>query len=86
MAETTIAIRVSCYAGHRGEEMPSHFFLKTRKVEVVEVIDRWLAPGHRYFKVRAGDGDVYILRHDVTEEQWEMVFYSSAEIENQDQV
>ena len=46
-------IRVECYAGHRGEETPRRFFLGARPVEVVDVIDRWLAPDHRYFRVGA---------------------------------
>jgi hypothetical protein len=29
------------------------------------VLDRWLGPDHRYFKVRTADG-IYILRHDAT--------------------
>jgi hypothetical protein len=49
-------IRVECYAGYRGEETPRRFFLGERAVEVREVVDRWLAPDHRYFKVRGSDG------------------------------
>lgn len=77
MAETTISIQVSCYAGYRGEERPSAFFLKGRRLEVNEVLDSWLAPDHRYFKVRADDKDEYILRHDVVADKWELVFYRS---------
>src|SRR3954462_11079813 len=55
--------RVDCHAGHRGEETPRRFDLGGRVREVLEVLDRWYGPDHRYFKVRAPDG-VYILRHD----------------------
>jgi hypothetical protein len=65
MTETTTTIRVECYAGHRGEESPRRFFLGERAIEVVDIVDRWLDPAHRYFKVRGDDGGVYILRHDV---------------------
>ena len=68
-------ILVECYAGHRGEETPSSFRLGKRKVEVREVIDRWLAPDDRYFKVRGDDGSVYILRHDVTSDRWELTMF-----------
>ncbi|MFQ5617447.1 MAG: hypothetical protein ACE5FR_00610 [Rhodospirillales bacterium] len=37
-----------------------------------DVIDRWLTPDHRYFKVRGDDGAVYILRHDVKAGRWEL--------------
>jgi uncharacterized protein with PIN domain len=48
---------VECYAGYRGEEMPRRFGFAGAKIEIAEVVDRWLAPDHRYFKVRDGDGD-----------------------------
>lgn len=60
-----ISLKVSCYAGYRGEEEPRRFFLGQRPVDVVEVIDRWTAPEYRYFKCRSSDGDVYILRQDM---------------------
>ncbi len=73
MTENKIDIRVSCYAGYRGEETPKRFFLKDRRIEVVKVVDRWLAPDHRYFKIRGDDDAIYILRHDIATEQWELI-------------
>ena len=70
-------IRVSCYAGYRGEETPTRFWLGDRAVEVLAVEDRWLAPEHRYFKVIGDDGARYILRHDARAWTWELVFYQS---------
>jgi hypothetical protein len=70
-------VRVECHAGYRGEETPRRFFLGARPVEVREVVDRWLAPDHRYFKVAGDDGGVYILRHDVESGEWEMTLYES---------
>jgi hypothetical protein len=64
MPDNTINIVVDCYAGYRGEETPRTFVLGDRRVEVEQVIDRWLAPNHRYFKVTGSDGHTYILRHD----------------------
>jgi hypothetical protein len=77
MSEDTTAIRVECYAGHRGGEAPRRFFLGERKVEVEEIVDRWLAPEHRYFKVRGDDGGIYILRHDMPADKWEMTLFDS---------
>jgi hypothetical protein len=68
-------IRVECHAGYQGEETPLRFSLGERLVEVREVLDRWLAPDHRYFKVLGGDGDVYILRHDPREDRWELTMF-----------
>ena len=67
---------MQCYAGGRGEETPRSFGPPDARVEVAEVIDRWLAPDHRYFKVRDHSGAVYILRHDAATEQWELRFFS----------
>lgn len=69
-------IRVECYAGHRGEEEPRAFYHGERRVEVMIVIDRWLHPEHRYFKVQAYDGTTYILRHDEGSGLWEMTWIS----------
>ena len=73
--ESIISIRVECYAGYRGEESPLRFFLNQRQVDIVTIIDRWLAPDHRYFKVKATDGATYIIRHDVSADHWELTLY-----------
>jgi hypothetical protein len=70
-----LSIRVECHAGYRGDERPLRFYLGERRVEVIEVVDRWLAPTHRYFKVRGDDGDTYILRHDEIEGRWELTSF-----------
>jgi hypothetical protein len=67
-------VDVECHAGYRGEETPRRFGLAGAKIEIAEVIDRWLAPDHRYFKVRDADGNLYILRTDVVSERWEVTF------------
>ena len=69
-------IRVDCYAGYRGEETPRRFWIGTGRIDVIEILDRWLAPDHRYFKIRGDDGGVYIIRHDHVTQKWEMTFYS----------
>ncbi len=76
MSKSNLRVVVSCYAGYRSEETPTEFLLGARKIRVVEVMDRWLAPDHRYFKVRGDDAGVYILRHDVTAGRWELTMFS----------
>jgi hypothetical protein len=72
-----LATHVECYAGHRGEETPRRFRMGDRKIEIAELLDRWLAPDHRYFKVKDADGDLYILRHDVVTALWEVAWFRS---------
>ena len=54
-------IQVECYSGYRGEETPRRLTFGVRVIEVTEVLDRWLAPDHRYFKVRGEEKDNPIL-------------------------
>lgn len=72
-------IRVECYAGHRGEEEPRAFTLGETRFGVVEILDRWLDPEHRYFKVRAHDERRFILRHDSASGDWELAALVGAE-------
>lgn len=65
-------IRVECYAGHRGDQEPRAFLLGERRLEVRELLDGWLDPAYRYFKVRVDDGQVFILRHDEGTGEWEL--------------
>lgn len=75
MSTAGFDIRVECYAGYRGDEEPRRFWIGERPVEVAEILDRWLAPDHRYFKVAASDGDTYILRHDDATGEWTLGAY-----------
>jgi hypothetical protein len=72
-------IKVECYAGYRGEETPRYIRMATYKIKVIEVVDRWLAPDHRYFKIIGEDDATYIIRHETATRQWQLVFYQSAE-------
>lgn len=49
-------IKVECCAGYRGEQAPRAFTLGETRFAVVEILDRWIAPAHRYFRVQADDG------------------------------
>ena len=70
-------LRVECYSGYRGEEGPRRAFLGEGRIEVVEILDRWLAPDHRYFKIKGDDGALYILRHFPETDRWEMTLFES---------
>jgi hypothetical protein len=55
-------VRVECYAGFKAEERPVRFNLEGHDYFVEEVLDQWYGPDDAYFKVRADDGNRYILR------------------------
>jgi hypothetical protein len=73
-------IRVECYAGYRAEETPRAFFLGERQIAIIDIIDRWLAPEHRFFKVQGDDDGVYILRHDSLSGRWEMILFANGQM------
>jgi hypothetical protein len=68
-------IRVDCYAGYWGEESPRQLWLGNKQVAVKEILDRWLAPDYRYFKIRGDDDAIYIVRHVPEDWSWELTFY-----------
>lgn len=70
-------LQVECYAGHRADSEPRRLHIGQREVAVTEIIDRWLDPRHRYFKLRGEDGGIYLLRQDTNEDRWEMTLYDS---------
>jgi hypothetical protein len=77
-----IQVRVECHAGYRADEYPLRFELRGRQFEVNEVEDRWYSPGTTYFRVRAEDGDFYVLRHDEGIDVWTLdAFRTSREYE-----
>lgn len=70
-------VKVECYAGHRGEETPRRLLFDGRSVALGELLDCWLAPDHRYFKMLGEDGATYILRHDVPQDRWELTLFDA---------
>jgi hypothetical protein len=73
--ERSISVTVECYAGHRGEQTPRTLILGDRRIVVAEVLDAWLAPDHRYFKLTGDDGDTYLVRHDERSDTWELTMF-----------
>ena len=73
--EDLLAVTVECYAGYMGEQTPRVVQLGEQRIEVAEVLDQWLAPTHRYFKLLARDGHTYIVRHDVATRAWELTMF-----------
>ena len=59
-------------AALRGEQTPRTLLLGDRRIVVVEVVDAWLAPDYRYFKVRGDDGNTYLVRNDERSSTWEL--------------
>jgi hypothetical protein len=67
-------LRVQCYSGRKEEERPVRFQLGERDYMVEEIVDQWYGPDDAFFKVRADDGNLYILRRGTSaaEEEWSL--------------
>ena len=76
-----VRIGVECYAGHRGEQTPRTLILGDRRIAVAELLDAWLAPDCRYFKLRGADGDTYLVRHDERADTWELTMFRTERVD-----
>jgi hypothetical protein len=65
-------IEVSCYSGYRYGERPVSFKLLERTIAVKEILDQWYGEDHLYFKVRADDRKIYLLKYDQGQDQWSL--------------
>lgn len=70
-----LTVHVECHAGYRGEQTPRAILLHGRRIELVTLLDQWLAPEHRYFKTADAAGDIYLLRHDQAADRWELTMF-----------
>lgn len=70
-----LTIAVECYAGHRGEQTPRTLTIGDGRIAVAEVVDAWLAPDYRYFKLTGADGNTYLVRHDERSGTWELTMF-----------
>jgi hypothetical protein len=71
-------LQVESGVGLHGDMEPRAFLLGIQRLEVLQIIDRWLAPDYGYFKLEASDGNIYILRHDVLSGVWELTLFQSS--------
>jgi len=72
-------ICVECHAGYRADERPIRFFLGENPLEISEIEDRWYSPGQDYFRVRASDGNLYVLCRHHGQDLWTLEAYRSTE-------
>jgi len=68
----TMRLQVQCYSGRKADERPIRFRLGEIDYMVEEIVDQWYGPHDQFFKVRADDGNLYILRQnkDNAEGEW----------------
>ncbi|HEV2287592.1 MAG TPA: hypothetical protein VGR81_01420 [Candidatus Acidoferrales bacterium] len=62
--------RVECYSGYRADERPLRFCIGDLIYSVERLDDKWYSPCATYFRVIAGDGNTYVLRHGEADDIW----------------
>jgi hypothetical protein len=73
MSDPERPIRVETYSGMKADEEPRALWVEGRRLRVLGIADRWYDPAAAYFKVRAEDGSLYLLRHDSRRDAWQLV-------------
>ena len=64
-------IQVECRA-ERASEGPRRFVLGEEIIEVDDLLDRWYGSDADYFRVRGGDGHLYVLKYLRAHDRWEL--------------
>jgi hypothetical protein len=70
-------VDVECHSGYKADEYPVRFYCDNVKFEIREILDRWYQgdlnpdfPAANYFKVRAVNEKIYILKHEDVTDRW----------------
>jgi hypothetical protein len=61
---------VECYSGQTYAERPLALYWEGERFEITEIISRWRSPGEIHFLVRVGDGRIFNLLYNETEDLW----------------
>ena len=70
-------LSVECYSGREADERPARFWLEGKQYRVEAVLDQWYDPEHIFYKARADDGNLYILRQKTStpEGAWDLISF-----------
>lgn len=75
-----LSIRVESYSGYKADERPLRFHIGACAYQVAEVLDQWYGTDATYFRVKADDGNTYVLRHALgeSEDAWTLEAFRRA--------
>jgi hypothetical protein len=70
-------LEVECYSGQKADERPLRFRMDGRQYVVKDILDQWYEPESISYRVRADDGNLYIIRHQtsIPNGTWELVSF-----------
>jgi hypothetical protein len=73
-------IDVVSYSGHKGDERPVTIILRGLRIDIAEILDRWIEEGFqdrvrkRYIRAKGSDGNTHRIYYDENVVKW---FYTS---------
>jgi hypothetical protein len=67
-----MTVEVQCYAGRKADERPVRSWIVDRDHLVEEIVEEWYGPDASFYKVRADHHGLYLLRHEMSAELWEV--------------
>jgi hypothetical protein len=68
-----ISVKVQTSPGYGAYEDPVSFKIVERMFLVREIMDRWHGADYTYYKLIADDGNLYVIKHDLNTDEWELV-------------
>jgi hypothetical protein len=69
-------IEVIAYSGYRGEETPRAFTHNQEKIEVIDILNRWVEEAFeekgtkRFFICKGSDGGIHKIFYDEKSQEW----------------
>lgn len=69
-------IEVIAYSGYRGEETPRTMIFREKKIEIKDILNRWIEEGagdrekRRFFQVKGKDGCEYKIYYSEGSMEW----------------
>lgn len=77
-------LEVECHSGRKADERPVRFRLDGHQYLVEAVLDQWYGPQSTFFKLRADDGNTYILRQQTStpDGPWDLVSFRQSKEEH----
>jgi NADH:ubiquinone oxidoreductase subunit C len=70
-------ITIECYLEKNSNGRPAAFSLMGHPYKVKEIIDTWHAKVAVYYKIKAQDDNIYLLKYDERQAQWDLVFFQN---------
>ena len=69
-------IEIITYSGYRGEERPFAFVLRGERIEIIEILERWIEEEFRsriqkrFFVIKGSDGNTHKIYQEVQTSEW----------------